>query len=81
MQASTLGALEALLEFLRTPDVSIAVSGINIGPVSGPLAETMSFDKFAAISSGSRLVLQQAWQAAAHDPAGGQATDAVKGWD
>ena len=33
MQASTLGALEALLEFLRTPAVNIAVSGINIGPV------------------------------------------------
>ena len=33
MQASTLGALEALLEFLRTPAVDIKVSGINIGPV------------------------------------------------
>ena len=33
VQASTLGALEALLEFLRTPEVAIAVSGINIGPV------------------------------------------------
>ena len=33
MQASTLGALEALLEFLRSPAVQIKVSGINIGPV------------------------------------------------
>ena len=33
VQASTLGSLEALLEFLRTPDVGIAVSAINIGPV------------------------------------------------
>lgn len=33
MQASTLGALEALLEFLRSPAVKIQVSGINIGPV------------------------------------------------
>ena len=33
MQASTLGALEALLEFLSTPAVNIAVAGINIGPV------------------------------------------------
>ena len=37
MQASTLGALEALLEFLRTPAVNIAVSGINIGPVRSPV--------------------------------------------
>ena len=33
MQASTLGSLEALLEFLRTPEVAIPVSAINIGPV------------------------------------------------
>ena len=32
-QASTLGALEALLEFLSTKEVNIAVAGINIGPV------------------------------------------------
>lgn len=33
VQASTLGSLEALLEFLRSDDVKIPVSAINIGPV------------------------------------------------
>jgi len=33
VQASTLGSLEALLEFLRSDDVQIPVSAINIGPV------------------------------------------------
>ncbi|CAJ2629875.1 unnamed protein product [Trifolium pratense] len=33
VQASTLGSLEALLEFLKTPEVNIPVSAINIGPV------------------------------------------------
>lgn len=33
VQASTLGSLEALLEFLKSPAVKIPVSSINIGPI------------------------------------------------
>lgn len=33
VQASTLGSLEALLEFLKSPEVQIPVSAIGIGPI------------------------------------------------
>ncbi|GJU26235.1 eukaryotic translation initiation factor 5B-like protein [Tanacetum coccineum] len=33
VQASTLGSLEALLEFMKTPTVNIHVSDIGVGPV------------------------------------------------
>ncbi|WOG98187.1 hypothetical protein DCAR_0417528 [Daucus carota subsp. sativus] len=33
VQAPTLGSLEALLDFLKTPEVNIPVGGIGIGPV------------------------------------------------
>ncbi|XP_027069004.1 eukaryotic translation initiation factor 5B-like [Coffea arabica] len=33
VQASTLGSLEALLEFLKTPGVNVPVSNIGVGPV------------------------------------------------
>ena len=56
MQASTLGALEALLEFLRTPEVSIAVSGINIGPVR-PLCLPMLLPRRLAEHSWRLLLL------------------------
>lgn len=33
VQASTLGSLEAMLEFLKTQEVNIPVRGISIGPI------------------------------------------------
>lgn len=70
VQASTLGSLEALLEFLRSDAVRIPVSGINIGPVHKKdvmRASTMlekGRKKFAVILAFDVLVTKEAQEQA-----------------
>ncbi|CAL9006066.1 unnamed protein product [Prunus brigantina] len=69
IQASTLGSLEALLEFLKTPEVNIPVSGISIGTVhkKDVMKASVMLEKkkeFATILAFDVKVTPEAWKLA-----------------
>ncbi|XP_058203416.1 eukaryotic translation initiation factor 5B-like isoform X1 [Rhododendron vialii] len=69
VQASTLGSLEALLEFLKSPAVSIPVSVISIGPVhkKDVMKASVMLEKkreFATILAFDVKVTPEAWELA-----------------
>ncbi|CAB4299541.1 unnamed protein product [Prunus armeniaca] len=69
VQASTLGSLEALLEFLKTPEVNIPVSGISIGTVhkKDVMKASVMLEKkkeFATILAFDVKVTPEAWKLA-----------------
>ena len=84
VQASTLGSLEALLEFLRSPAVKIPVSGISIGPIhkrdimrANVMMEKVSLG--GAVSSLAVRCLVQPGTGAAAPSAGSSALPASRG--
>ncbi|CAL8119981.1 unnamed protein product [Prunus armeniaca] len=69
VQAYTLGSLEALLEFLKTPEVNIPVSGISIGTVhkKDVMKASVMLEKkkeFATILAFDVKVTPEAWKLA-----------------
>ncbi|ONI21976.1 hypothetical protein PRUPE_2G099300 [Prunus persica] len=69
VQASTLGSLEALLEFLKTPEVNIPVSGISKGTVhkKDVMKASVMLEKkkeFATILAFDVKVTPEAWKLA-----------------